>query len=1006
MILCSACGAENRDAARFCDSCGAALAPTEVAREQRKTVTLLFCDVLGSTARAEQLDPEATRTLMARYFETARRAIERHGGTVEKFIGDAVMAVFGVPQVHEDDALRAVRAAIELRDAVEIDVRIGVNTGPVVTGVGETLVTGDAVNVAARLEQTASPGEVLIGAATYELVRDAVDAKLMPPVDAKGKTEPLTAYRLSDVTGAHARMRRPDAPLVGRTRESKLLSDAWDRVCSERSCALFTILGDAGVGKSRLAQEFVDGIDAVVARGRCLSYGEGITYWPVVEIVKQLLDGTAPTDPAVAALLDREQVTTDDIALGVRRLLERVAGERPLVVLLDDAHWGEPAFLDLVEHVADWSRDAPILLLCLARPELLERRPGWSGGKLNATTLLLQPLGADETEELIAGLVGEAVLGAGFVARVQEAAAGNPLFVEEMLAMAGEHGDAGLEVPPSIQALLAARIDQLPRAERAALERGAVEGQVFHRGAVEALAPGGARVETHLLGLVRKELVRPSRATLPGDDAFRFRHLLIRDAAYEALPKTTRAELHERFADWIAVRGADLVELDEIVGYHLGQAAQYRAELGIPSPDVAARASRHLAAAGTRALDRNDLHAAANLLERAAALLERVDPARARILPALAEAVYGTGDFARSLLVVEEAVDVGAALADERSVARARLFSAYVRAHMGQASHSDVLRELDEIVPSLSPGDHDLLARAYVSRAWILNWLGGAGDAIGEGMRALDHAAQAGLPALEDEAAGAVTSAMRWGPAPWAELERFIDERLAAGGGRLGSRLGMEMLDYRPAADAAGGNFDLARTRFAERRQELIERGATMFLHRLAMDEGFVELRAGEFAVAARILEDAWHGLEQAREQGFRSTVGALLAEALAQLGRVDEAIAITDESERLAADDDAATTIGVARARALVAAARGTREDAVELAAEAVRIADRTDYLEERADLHLILGRALVAAGRVDEAAGALREAVALADRKGSTVLAARAEALLEAVLEPETRR
>jgi class 3 adenylate cyclase/tetratricopeptide (TPR) repeat protein len=999
MVDCASCGAENREGARFCDSCGAALTTADAQRQQRKTVTVLFCDVVDSTGRAEQLDPEATRTLMARYFDTARAAVERHGGTVEKFIGDAVMAVFGVPQVHEDDALRAVRAAVELRDAVDLDVRIGVNTGRVVTGAGDTLVTGDPVNVAARLEQAAAPGEVLVGASTYRLVEAAVDAELRPPVAAKGKSEPLTAYRVRAVTGDHAPTRRFDAPLVGRTRESRLLADAWERVCSERTCALFTLLGDAGVGKSRLAQEFVDGIEAAVVRGRCLSYGDGITYWPVVEIVKQLLDGDAPADPVVAALLNREQVTTDDIALAVRRLLELAAAERPLVVLLDDVHWGEPAFLDLVEHVADWSRDAPILLLCLARPELLERRPGWSGGKLNATSVLLEPLAPDETEELIAGLAGQSDLDHGFVTRVRDAAAGNPLFVEEMLAMAGERDDGDLDVPPTIQALLAARIDQLPSAERAALERGAVEGHVFHRGAVEALAPGEAAIATHLLGLVRKELVRPSAATLPGDDAFRLRHLLIRDAAYEALPKATRAELHERFAGWIAERGADLVELDEILGYHLEQAAQYRAELGAPSPDVAARASTHLATAGTRAFDRSDLHAAANLLERAAALLERDDPGRARILPVLAEAVYGSGEFARSLLVVEEAVAVGELLEDDRSVVRARLFSTYVRAHMGEASHSDVFRELDEILPGLPPDDHELLARAHVSRAWILNWLGEASDAIGEGMLALDHAARAGLPALEDEAAGVVASAMRWGPTPWAELERFIDERLAAGGGRLGSRLGVEMLDYRPAADAARGNLELARERFAQRRAELTERGATMFLHRLAMDEGFVALRAGEFAEAARVLESAWRGLEEAHEHGFRSTVGVLLAEALARLGRVDEAEALIDESERLAMQDDSATAIGVARGRALVAAARGPAEEAIARTVEAIRLADASDYLEERADLHLNLGEALLAAGRADEAAEAFREAITLAELKGSTLLAAQAGRLLERV-------
>jgi class 3 adenylate cyclase len=287
-VICQTCSSENRPEARFCDSCGAVLVEA-VARQQRKVVTVLFCDVAGSTALGERLDPEALRNVMSSYFELARAAIERHGETVEKFIGDAVMAVFGVPVVREDDALRAVRAAEELRDGVEIEVRIGVNTGEVVTGSGDALITGDAVNTAARLEQAAEPGEVLIGAETYRLVRDAVDVEPLPPLAVKGKTDPLTAYRLRAVIGAVAVARRQDARLVGREREKRLLDDAWARCRSEDACSLFTVLGTAGVGKSRLVAEFLGGLEASVVSGHCLSYGEGITYWPVVEVVKQLL---------------------------------------------------------------------------------------------------------------------------------------------------------------------------------------------------------------------------------------------------------------------------------------------------------------------------------------------------------------------------------------------------------------------------------------------------------------------------------------------------------------------------------------------------------------------------------------------------------------------------------------------------------------------------------------------------------------------------------------------
>ena len=451
-MICASCGAENRDGARFCDSCGAALAETTPAREVRKVVTVLFCDVSGSTALGERIDPESLRRVMARYFETAKTIVERHGGTVEKFIGDAVMAVFGVPTVHEDDALRAVRAADELRGGLDelndelesgygtrLELRMGVNTGEVVTGTEERLATGDAVNVAARLEQAAQPGEVLLGEETYGLVRDGVEAEPTAPVEAKGKADPLAAYRLVSVQ-AEAPGRRHEAPMIGREQQRELLEGAFANVVSDRSCHLFTILGAAGVGKSRLAQEFLGGVDATVVSGRCLSYGEGISYWPVTEVVKQLVPAGATTGPLASILGDdTASGSPEEIAWAFRKLLEARAAERPVVVVFDDLHWGEPTFLDLVEHVADLSRDAPILLLCMARPELFDVRPAWGGGKLNATTALLEPLAPDETAELVDLLAGG--VEHGLRNRILEAAGGNPLFVEEMVAMAAESGE-------------------------------------------------------------------------------------------------------------------------------------------------------------------------------------------------------------------------------------------------------------------------------------------------------------------------------------------------------------------------------------------------------------------------------------------------------------------------------------------------------------------------------------------------------------------------------------
>ncbi|MGI8420847.1 MAG: AAA family ATPase, partial [Gaiellaceae bacterium] len=627
MLVCTQCGHENREGARFCDACGAPTAAPVAVREQRKTVTVLFCDVTGSTALGERLDPETLRALLARYFDRMSAIVGGHGGTVEKFIGDAVMAVFGVPVLHEDDALRAVRAAVEMRDAfpaLGIEGRIGVMTGEVVTGTEERLATGDAVNVAARLEQAAQPGEVLIGASTLALVREAVEVEQVEPLSLKGKAQAVPAYRLLAVLAQTERDQ--GAAMVGRGDEFDLLRRAWERSCRDQASQLFTVLGAAGVGKSRLAAEFLSGLEATVVRGRCLSYGEGITYWPVVEVLKQL--GTRPENEQAAAVVAgllgerAEPTTADEIAWAFRKTLEEAATEQPLVCVFDDLHWAEPALLDLVEHVADASREAPILLLCMGRPELLDRRPGWAGGKMNATSVLLEPLSPAETDQLIEALLDDVVMVADLRGRIREAAEGNPLFVEEMLAMVRASTDGQVVVPPTIQALLAARLDQLDPSERAVLEHGSVEGKIFHRGAVEALTPDESRVPTRLMALVRKELVRPNRTQLVGDDAFRFRHLLIRDAAYDGLPKSVRADLHERFATWLEAGGTELVELDEILGYHLEQACRYRFELGtLEDPALAAKARSRLAAGGRRALLRQDLGAAISLLERAATLL-------------------------------------------------------------------------------------------------------------------------------------------------------------------------------------------------------------------------------------------------------------------------------------------------------------------------------------------------------------------------------------------------
>jgi len=575
---CSNCAKESPESFQFCPYCGAPLQSQPAAREVRKIVTVVFCDVTGSTALGERLDPESLARVMHRYFNEMQRAVERHGGTVEKFIGDAVMAVFGVPQLHEDDALRAVRAAADMRNALfslneelrrehgfAIRTRIGVNTGQVLVGnlsPEKGLVTGDAVNVAARLEQAARPGEVLIGEATYRLAKDALEVESLDPLPLKGKRERVRAYRLLRViAGPISHAPRLSSPMVGRRRELALLRQSFGRVVSDRACHLFTVLGSAGVGKSRLVEEFLERLEdqATVLRGRCLPYGEGITYWPVVEVVKQatgLLDFDPPREVerkldsvlkndegaslisgGVAQILGVTEgvAVPEETPWAIRRFLEALSRRRPLVVVFDDIHWGERTFLDLIEHIADWSRDAAILLVCMARPELFDSRPGWAGGKLNAASITLEPLTEKECDLLIDNLLGRTELVENVRARVAEAAEGNPLFVEQMLSMLIDDGLVRREdgrwvatgdlsrvsVPPNVFALLSARLDRLEPEERAVLERASVVGKVFYRGAVRELSSeqSRTRVDSHLMSLIREEVIAPTpqpcRGTTP-----------------------------------------------------------------------------------------------------------------------------------------------------------------------------------------------------------------------------------------------------------------------------------------------------------------------------------------------------------------------------------------------------------------------------------------------------------------------------------------------------------
>jgi class 3 adenylate cyclase/tetratricopeptide (TPR) repeat protein len=1051
MTVCSTCGAANQADAKFCSNCGSALPASSPADEVRKTVTILFCDVTGSTQLGEQLDPESLRKVMARYFDAMRAEVELHGGTVEKFIGDAVMAVFGIPALHEDDALRAVRAADGMRESlqtlnkdlerdfgVRLASRIGVNTGEVLVGSGSTdfgRVTGDAVNTAARLETAAQPGEVLIGADTHRLVRDAVDVESVEPRTVKGKAEPVECYRLVGVlAGTAAPPRAFTSPIVGRVRELEDLERAFDRSVQDRTCQLFTVLGAAGAGKSRLVEEFLSrvGESAQVLVGRCLPYGEGITYWPVAQALRAALEVHDFDEPeevrsrldeillqddhadAIAARLSEVlgiaegHSTPEETAWAIRRFLEILASERPVVAVWEDVHWAEPALLDAIDHVADWAGDAPILLLCTARPEFLDSRPAWGAGKQRASALTLPPLPADASTELIANLLGGGQLPADAVDRVADAGGGNPLFVEQMVSMLIDDGLvvrknggwapvgdlSSIAVPPSVAALLAARLERLTEDERRTIGSASVIGKVFFVGAVRELLPETDRANAGPLvrSLVRKELVRETRSTIPGEDAFEFRHILIRDAAYAAIPKERRAEQHRRFADWcVRIAGERIEEQEEIVGYHLEQAFRHRESLGALDEEaraLATEASARLESAGMRAFDRPDMGAAANLLRRAETLLQPDDPGRVAILTTLAHALFDIGriDEARDTVAEAEAraTIVGDPVAIERAtVARWQLVERGVERYEQMRAEAGRAIEVFE-----AAGEERELVRAW-NLLTSVEWAQGQGgpqlDAVEQ---ALEHARGGTARYEEHEALLDLTAALVRGPTPVSEgiarAERTIE---AYSGSREVDALMSHGLAH---LRARLGEFDAARVAMDRYRSFYRDTGLTLSYLRSAEVAFDIAMLAGEAEHACEAVEEAWRSTAELGDSW--PYLAAFLGQGRYAVGRYAEA----REAAAFAAErgDAIEGSLGLG-VLAKLAARSGDAPTALETVAEAVARVDRTDFLFDRGTVYTDRGETLRLLGREDEALSAFDEAIRLFDQKGDRVSSERVHRL-----------
>jgi class 3 adenylate cyclase/tetratricopeptide (TPR) repeat protein len=940
----------------------------------RKVVTVLFCDVVGSTALGESLDPEALQVLLARYFGRMKGIVESHGGSVEKFIGDAVMAVFGVPVAHEDDALRACRAAVEMRDALPglgIAGRIGVNSGEVLTGTEERLATGDAVNIAARLEQAAQPGEVLIGAETLALVGAGVEVGGEHLLELKGKAEAVAAYPLVALRATPERSHA--VRFVGRQRELALVHASWERARLESRGELVTIAGEAGVGKSRLVAEALASIDCRMVGGRCLPYGEGITYWPLVEVLKQL--NSLPSEPAAATAIrsllgeDGGAASAEEISWAVRKLL---AEQAPLIVVLDDIQWAEEAFLDLVEAAALLTREAPLLLLCMARPELVERRPSWPA------PIRLEPLAADEAEELLPGTFDDDLR-----ARIARAAGGNPLFLTEMVAIAAET-EGEVAVPATLRALLTARLDQLEPHERSLLERGAVEGEIFHRGAVQALSTD-EQVTPTLAGLVRKGLIRPDKAQFPGEDAFRFHHLLLRDAAYDALPKATRADLHQRFAGWLEQYGTALVELDELLGYHLEQAARYLDELGQDNREVALSAGERLCVAGRRAYWRYDGRTAGVLLDRGLSLTRpyRLDLRREI---ELAEALYWT-DLARGVAVADAAVERTAAQGDEPDATLARMVAALARMNYTHGSPDEVERLAREALLLLDAADDEGLSHVWYALSWVANMRQRYEDWAQANETAILHARRAGHP---HPAVMGLAVALTFGPRPADEALATLDEVLTDQpdpGALLLRALLLAMLDRIDEAWAAA-------LPAAERLDEfgLANSGAWL------ADIGRL---AGDYETAASHLADACDRLEAIGNTGELSTYAPMLGRVLCKLGRYDEAELLAERGRQLGDPKDIATQTFWRQVQALVHSSRDQHVEAERLAREAVDFSLQGDSPLHRGDAFFDLAEVLEASGRPGEAAAAFREALNNYEHKRSIPFAQRTRERLAAFQE-----
>ena len=1000
---------------------GAPEAPSSVAAPVpvRKPVTVLCAELRVTVDAGAELDPEALDGALGGALAVLGSTLERHGGKLAAVVGERILGVFGVPVLHEDDALRAAQAALAARSALDAEaallaerglrltVRCGLATGEALVGGPDAPgFAGEATGRAVELAASAAAGEILVGDATLQLAAGALEVEQAGP----GRLR-LRAAR----PGARPRAVRLDAPLVGRDAERRRLAEAFLRARVEHAPVLATVLGEAGIGKTRLARELAAYLagESTVLTGNCLSYGEGITFSPLRELIGQISAGAGTREELEALLVGEADAgrvaeylsaavspggqgvfSAGEIFWAARRLLETLARREPLLVIFDDLHWAEPTFLDLIEALAAQAEDAPMLVLCLARPELLEQRPAWPAGARRALSIQLEPLADDDAATLLDALA-EASAPARGRKQLLEAAAGNPLFLEQLVASLSEQRRAdGLPLPPTIQALLAARLERLGPGERAVLARAAILGMSFAVPAITEVLPEQARAPLgrHLQALINKGLVEPRRSNTTAEEAFRFRHILVQQAAYRSVPKSLRADLHEHFARWLERGTGQGTDDDEILGYHLEQAYRYRTELGRAGPQeraLAAQAAERLAAAGRGALTRGDLPAGARLLERAVVLLPSEASARSALLPTLGLALLESGRLADADRILAEGIERASAANDSRLEARARIEQQFLwlQAEPGKGIKR-ARRVTDTALRILGEHGDDLgQCRAWCLRAKIA-WTEGLVAAADEAWRrAAKHARRAGDERELFEILGWRASAAVWGPTPVTEAIsrcRKLREQVRASPVAVAV-----MLHPLGLLHALRGDFDQARRLIREGNEILDDLGRLQSA--VSHHEALVEMLAGQPATAEARLRAGYAKLEEMGERTLLATTAAMLAQAIHAQGRHQEADSFCLVSERTAAAEELPTQVMWRGVRAKILGQEGRAGAAEALAREAVRLSEPTDLLTVRADALIDLAEVLELRGSAAEADATARQGLALYEQKGDLVSAAR---------------